>query len=397
MQRRHFLSFCASLPLTLGVPRLMAAPGTDQKLLVVFMRGAYDAASLLVPLETDFYYERRPTIAIARPGAGPHAARPLADGWGLHPALADSLLPYYQRGELAFIPFAGTDDVSRSHFETQNRIERGQGAKEAGGQNRSGFLNRLAQEMGMPAVAFTTDVPAIFQGRASVPNIALASGSAKSRLSDSHEAVIARMYQGTDLQDRVQEGMDLKRTAQQLEADNAEQMQANGKAVSVERLAGQARRIASFMQDRYNLGFVDVGGWDTHVGQGAGQGSLANKLRQLGQALDAYAQAMGTAWRNTTVVVVSEFGRTFAENGTRGTDHGHGTVYWVMGGQVRGGRLAGEQIVLSPQTLFQQRDYPVLSEYRAIFAGLFSRLYGLDEKRLARIFPGVKPLDLKLI
>ncbi|MNT44374.1 hypothetical protein D3C72_1808990 [compost metagenome] len=157
------------------------------------------------------------------------------------------------------------------------------------------------------------------------------------------------------------------------------------------------RRIARFMTDRYNLGFVDVGGWDTHVGQGAASGGLANRLGQLGRALAAYADAMGPAWRQTTVVVISEFGRTFRENGNKGTDHGHGTVYWVMGGNVQGGRIAGRQVAVKRDTLFQDRDYPVLNEYRAVFAGLFSRLYGLDKARLAQVFPGVAPLDLKLV
>jgi len=151
------------------------------------------------------------------------------------------------------------------------------------------------------------------------------------------------------------------------------------------------------MSDRYNLGFVDVGGWDTHVGQGAATGMLANRLGQLGRALAAYADAMGPAWKQATVVVISEFGRTFRENGNKGTDHGHGTVYWVLGGNVQGGRIAGRQVKVAQNTLFQDRDYPVLNEYRALFAGLFSRLYGLDKARLAQIFPGIAPLDLKLV
>jgi uncharacterized protein (DUF1501 family) len=117
----------------------------------------------------------------------------------------------------------------------------------------------------------------------------------------------------------------------------------------------------------------------------------------LGRALAAYADAMGPAGRQTTVVVISEFGRTFRENGNKGTDHGHGTVYWVMGGNVRGGRIAGRQVAVKRDTLFQDRDYPVLNEYRSVFAGLFARLYGLDGTRLARVFPGVSPVDLKLV
>ncbi len=96
---------------------------------------------------------------------------------------------------------------------------------------------------------------------------------------------------------------------------------------------------------------------------------------------------MGPAWEKTTVVVVSEFGRTFRENGSRGTDHGHGTVYWVAGGAVRGGRICGEQVAVEAGTLNQNRDYPVRNEYRAMLGGIFRRLYGLDEARLARYSP----------
>jgi uncharacterized protein (DUF1501 family) len=151
------------------------------------------------------------------------------------------------------------------------------------------------------------------------------------------------------------------------------------------------------MQGEYRLGFVDVGGWDTHVGEGGAAGYLATRLDELGRGLGAFAQAMGAAWRDTVVVVISEFGRTFRENGNRGTDHGHGTVYWVLGGDVRGGRVAGEQLRVSRDTLFQDRDYPVLNEYRAVLGGLFARLYGLDAAEISKIFPEAKPRDLALL
>lgn len=398
MNRRRLLHMMAAAPLILGASRLYAAPAASgNRLLVVFMRGAYDAASLLVPTTSDFYYESRPNIAIARPGSGDGAALPLADGWGLHPALADSLLPFYQKKQLAFVPFAGTDDLSRSHFETQNSIELGRGAGKSGNY-RSGFLNRLTTALNGPLAqpaAFTSDVPQILRGDARVPNIDLAGASRKSQLSEDDNRAIAAMYRHTELNASVAEGQRIQSATRQ--DMDAEMQAANGNAVSTDRLEKEVRRIARFMTDRYNLGFVDVGGWDTHVSQGAAQGALAGRLGQLGRALAAYADAMGAAWQQTTVVVISEFGRTFRENGNKGTDHGHGTVYWVMGGNVRGGRIAGKQVAVGHDTLFQDRDYPVLNEYRAVFAGLFARLYGLDKARLAQVFPGVAPVDLKLV
>jgi len=97
------------------------------------------------------------------------------------------------------------------------------------------------------------------------------------------------------------------------------------------------------------------------------------------------------------VVVISEFGRTFHENGDKGTDHGHGSVYWVLGGKVNGGRMLGQQVALSPATLNQNRDYPVINEYRAMLGGLFQRVYGLDARRMTAVFPGAAPQDLRLV
>ena len=141
MQRRHLLvNAMAALPLASGTVRLMAAsPGTP-RVLLIFLRGAYDAASLLVPVSSSFYYEQRPNIAITRPGSAADAAIPLNAEWGLHPALIDTMLPLFERRQLAFVPFAGTDDTSRSHFETQDSIELGQ---PLGGSRdfQSGFMN----------------------------------------------------------------------------------------------------------------------------------------------------------------------------------------------------------------------------------------------------------------
>jgi uncharacterized protein (DUF1501 family) len=127
MRRRDLLTAAAfAAPLAVA-GRLIAAPRTGPRLLVVFLRGAYDATNVIVPVSSDFYYASRPTLAIARPDpANPGAALPLTHDWGLHPALAPTILPLWQKGQAAFVPFAGTDDLSRSHFETQDTVELGQ-------------------------------------------------------------------------------------------------------------------------------------------------------------------------------------------------------------------------------------------------------------------------------
>ncbi len=214
----------------------------------------------------------RPTLGIARPDVGnPNSALPLGAEWGLHPVLRDSILPLWGRREVAFVPFAGTsDDLTRSHFETQDTIELGQSA--SGSRDyRSGFMTA-----------------------------------------------------------------------------------ANRGAVSPRGFELSARRIGRLMREQFNLGFVDVGGWDTHVNQGAATGYLADRLGELGRALAGFSEEIGPAgWRDAVVVVISEFGRTFRENGDRGTDHGHGSVYWVMGGGINGGRILGEQVKVDQASLFR--------------------------------------------
>jgi uncharacterized protein (DUF1501 family) len=396
MNRRDLIkAFAATAPLTVA-GRVWAAPATDARLLVVFLRGAYDAANVVIPIGSDFYYQSRPTLALARPNpADPNAALPLNADWGLHPALKDTIYPLYQKGQLAFIPFAGTDDVSRSHFETQDTIELGQAA---GGSRdyRSGFMSRLAAELTrVKPIAFTDQLPLIFRGQKQIPNIGIAS-VAKPGVDDRQANLIREMYAQTDLAATVTEGF---RVRDDVYRSVSEEMQAaNRGAVSPRGFELSARRIGRLMREQYNLGFVDVGGWDTHVNQGATTGYLADRIGELGRGLGGFSEEVGPAtWRDTVVVVISEFGRTFRENGDRGTDHGHGSVYWVLGGGINGGRIAGEQVKVEQATLFQNRDYPVLTDYRAMFAGLAQKMYGLQPQSIQRVFGSTKPADLALV
>ena len=395
MERRAALKGLTLAPLALvRAGALFAAPQASAKLLVVFLRGGYDCASLLVPTSSAFYYEARPNIAIARPGPDLNAALALDADWGLHPALRASLLPLYEKKQLTFVPFIGTDDLSRSHFETQDSMELGQPLE--GARNfQSGFLNRLVGALaGSPAISFTDQLPLVFRGDSTVPNMALRS-LAKPNVDVRQGAIIKGMYEGTPLSAAVNEGFTVRDAVMQ---DMAAEMEAASRnAISTRGFELEARRIARLMVDRFSIGFVDVGGWDTHVGQGGAAGYLAGRLEELGRGLATFAEALGPMWSNTVVVVMSEFGRTFRENGNRGTDHGHGSVFWVLGGAVKGGTIAGEQQRVERRTLFQDRDYPVLNEYRAVLGGLLARLYGLDAERLQHVFPGLKPRDLGLV
>jgi uncharacterized protein (DUF1501 family) len=394
-KRRDLLKFAAAAPFALTPSRLLAAGEGSARLLIVFLRGGYDAASVLVPMGSSSYYEARPNIAIPAPGTASEAAIRLDSDWSLHPALARSLLPLYEKGELAFIAFAGTDHLSRSHFETQDVIERGQ-PDDGKRIYDSGFLNRLASILAgrSQPIAFTDRLPLAFRGEVQIANVALRQFR-KPAIDPVQTAVIANMYQNTSLASAVNEGFSLRDgVAHEL---SSEMEAASRNAISARGFELEARRIARLMRGKFNIGFVDVGGWDTHVGQGAAAGYLATRLEELGRGLSAFASEMGNAWRDTAVVVLSEFGRTFRENGSRGTDHGHGTVYWVAGGGVRGARVAGEQVAVQQSTLHQNRDYAVLNEYRAVLGALFTRMYGFSSVQRERVFAGVQPKDLQLL
>ncbi len=389
MDRRTLLkSALYSAPLfTAG--KLYAAPISGPRLLVVFLRGAYDAANILVPVNSSFYYESRPNIAIKK-----EAVLALDSDWGLHPALKDTILPLWQQKEIAFVPFAGTDDTSRSHFETQDTIELGQPV--GGSRNyQSGFMSRTAQVLsGTKPISFTTQLPLTFRGGGAVPNIAL-NFAGKPAVGERNAALIQAMYQGQDLAPAVTQGFQVQ--SEVYDTFSNEMMAANRNAVTTRGFELSAQRIGVLMQDKFNLGFVDVGGWDTHVNQGGEQGYLSNRIGELGRGLVALKTALGPQWKDTLVVVVSEFGRTFRENGNRGTDHGHGSVYWVLGGSVRGGRVAGPQVAVGQASLFQDRDLPVLTDYRALIGGVLGKSYGLRQAQLTEIFPQATPADLALV
>lgn len=407
INRRLFLQALAASSLPVVSSRVLAASSPKQpRFLFVFLRGGYDAASLLIPMSSAFYGEVRPNIGINRSGTDANSAISLTADWGLHPALRDNIYPLYSKGQALFIPFSGTDDLSRSHFETQDSIELGQplvGHRELG----NGFLNRLATVLNkdsnkFSAMSFTDQLPLIMQGSMQIANAGV-KNVGKSALDARQSQLIASMYRGQTLSKQVDDGfatreqINQQMQAMQSEDKYMEMTDGNRSAISTKGFALEARRIGKLMQQQYALGFVDVGGWDTHVNQGSANGNLATRFKELGDGLSAFASEMGSGWDNTVVVVVSEFGRTFRENGNRGTDHGHGTVYWVLGGAVQGGRVAGEQIAVEQKTLLQNRDFPVLNEYRSTLAGLFTRMYGLSPTQLNYVFAGVKAKDLALV
>ncbi len=400
INRRRLLALGGAALVSAGVTgRLFAAPPAGPRFLLVFLRGGYDSSNLLVPYSSSYYYEARPNIAIARPDTASNtSALALNADWALAPAVRDTIGAMYLARQAAFIPFAGTDDLSRSHFETQDSIELGQPSH--GARNfRSGFLGRLSDTLlgssaGVSSISFTDALPLAFEGASTVPNLSL-KNVGKPPFDERQARILSDMYTGHHLETAVRDGLELR---QEVALQMAQEMAAaNRGAINSKGFELEAERMGRLMRDKYRIGFIDVGGWDTHVGEGSAEGSLAGKLASLGRGLQVFSQTLGAEWNNTVVVVLSEFGRTFRENGNRGTDHGHGTVYWVLGGAINGGIIAGEQQSVSRRTLLEDRDYPVLNDYRAILGGLYRSLWGLSADQCARIFPKASPLDLKLV
>jgi len=398
MKRRDFMRAAVPGALALLNAKLWAAGPGDAKLLVVMLRGAYDGASLLVPYSSEFYYRSRPGIAVPRPDSGgPDSGVALDADWALNPVVKDSLHAMYAAKQALFIPFSGSEDLSRSHFQAQDLMELGQGSGAL--DYSSGYLNRLVEALagGAPAgISFTNNLTPVFKGAIPVPNISLR-GNMQNNLPPRQSELIAALYEGTALSGMATAGIETRKMVSgELMTEMTESSRGAGPARAFE---SRARAMAKLMRDRsaYSIGFADVGGWDTHVDQGSAQGALAANLAGLSSGLAVYAREMGALWKSTVVVVMSEFGRTFRENGNRGTDHGHGNTLWVLGGGIAGGRIAGRQIAVSEASLFQNRDFPVLNDYRSVLADLFARMYGLGGEALGRVLPGAKAEDYGFI
>ncbi len=317
MNRRDLLKSGVVAASLVTAGRAFAVPAAHHRLLVVFLRGAYDAANIVIPTGSDFYYASRPTIAVAKPNpADAASALPLDTDWALHPALKSSIYPLWQKRQVAFVPFAGTDDLTRSHFETQDTIELGQPLQ--GSRNYdSGFMSRLAGAMNgqVEPIAFTD------RGSADLPR---RRSGAEHRHPGARQAGSGRPPGAADPADVPRHqppgfgGRGLQGRRRGLPPLASEMTAANRGAISAKGFELSARRIARLMRDEFNLAFVDVGGWDTHVNEGGGQGYLANRIGELGAGLAGFADEIGpAAWHDTTVVVISEFGRTFRENGDR--------------------------------------------------------------------------------
>jgi uncharacterized protein (DUF1501 family) len=385
----------AAVPPAFLARAVHAAAETGKVLVAVFQRGAVDGLSMVPPYGDAGYRPARPSLALAPPRRGDRDAALDLDGFfALHPALAP-LVPLWESKALAVVHACGSPDASRSHFDAQDYMETGTpGVKST----PDGWLARLGGAL-PPAttpfrsVALGPRLPRALHGDPAALALrslarfevrAAAPAAAQRGFESLYREGVHDLLHGT--------GRETFEAVRLLRAAGAAGLPpAHGARYPRGRLGESLRQIAQLVRAGVGLriAFTDVEGWDTHVAQGAERGQLATRLAELGAALAAFAQDLGDRMADVVVLTMSEFGRTVAENGSRGTDHGHATAMLVLGGGVRGGRVLGRWPGLAAEQRFEGRDLALTTDFRALFHEVATRHLGVPAG--AELFPGWRP------
>jgi len=375
---------------------VMASPlpaGAKRKILVVlFQRGAMDGLNAVIPYADPTYYRMRPTIAIPQPRRGELQTALDLDGFfALHPSLAP-LDPLFKQRQLAIVHASGSPDATRSHFDAQDYMESGTPGRKS---TEDGWLNRALQmeqvEDATPfrAVAMGTNLPRALKG--SAPAVALPDVRQFQMMAASPivEGGFEAIYAQTVDQALRGVGQETFEAIDMLRKANPQRYQPENRATYPQGRFGQSLlQVAQLIKAGIGLevAFLDSGGWDHHVNEGGVQGQLSNLLRDLGQGLAAFHRDLGERMADIVLVTMSEFGRTAAENGNRGTDHGHANCMFILGGDVAGGKVHGEWPGLGPDELYEGRDLAVTTDFRAVLSELLARHLG--NTALSAVFPG---------
>ena len=421
------------MPHVWAQPAPAGARRADQgRLVVVLLRGAYDGLSAFVPYTDASYYSYRPNIAIATPDGSNRTAIQLDNTFALHPALSP-LLPLWQQGVLSFVPAAGLPAPNRSHFAAQYEMEIAQAGKSSAA---AGWLNKVADVAGDHGSASTSASaigvgeanPAILAGSAAVKLIPRGQAAEKTGVlaNEKTRQALMDLYAGNDkvseafrqgAGSRLQSAQELSTeraaadgrramAAQEMamqdhrldrdgtpattQAQNAQMVAASNGASDPVGLQLDAQHLGTLMRIDRNLriGFLSAGGWDTHANQGNANGQLANNLGNLSRGIAQLRQDFSEP--GDVIVVMSEFGRTAVENGTRGTDHGFGNAMWLIGNRVNGGRWHGQWTGLTRGNLNEARDLPAHHDYRAVLAQVLRSSFAMSDSALANVLPGAR-------
>jgi uncharacterized protein (DUF1501 family) len=394
IDRRTLLTTSAKLTLLAPFARIAhAVADTEARFVLVILRGGLDGLAAVPPYGEPQYANLRGDLALGAPG-GTDGVLDLDGTFGLHPALTNMHTMFKAR-ELSVLHAVATPYRERSHFDGQNVLENGGATPNA---STNGWLNRALQALEQqgnprPAVALAESVPLVLRGEFAV------NAWAPSRLPDTDEDTLARvraMYEATDplLAERLSAALG----ARELVGDQATDQRMGGRGAQQvgPLVTAAARFLASETGPR--VAVIDVGGWDTHANQGGAQGALALRLRGLDTGLAMLKTELGTVWQHTNVLIVTEFGRTVAVNGTRGTDHGTAGCAFLAGGAVAGGRVIADWPGLASRDLHENRDLRATIDMRAVFKGVLADQFALGEAALEEsVFPdsaAVAPLEL---
>lgn len=399
LSRRRVLAGSGALFAWAHMPRLaFAADGRDPRLVVIILRGALDGLAAVGPVGDPNYARLHGDLALAATGS--HGGLPLDSFFVLHPAMSH-FARYFRAGQAAIIHAVATNYRDRSHFDGQDVLESGLPGV---GSLASGWLNRALQALPQGekiararALGIGVATPLILRGAAPVLGWA---PQGVPGAADDLTARVLDLYQHRDktLFSALSRGIDTDRLAQRggLTAEAAKPRGGPNSIPGMRQAAeGAARLMASDEGPR--IAALAFDGWDTHANEGGPTGRLAQLLSGLDGAFAAFETGLGARWKNTAIVAVTEFGRTARINGTIGTDHGTGTMAFLAGGAIRGGRVIADWPGLSEADLYQNRDLKPTTDLRSVFKGLLADQFGLSAKVLGdRIFPdsaGVRPMQ----
>ena len=404
IQRRDFLRGAGAGFAWLSLPGFESRRGHEREpartLVVLYLRGGIDALNVVVPYRDERYYELRPTLAIP-----PDDAIALNGKFGLHPSLR-ALEPFWRDERLAPILNVGSPHPTRSHFDAQDFMEyAAPGDKTV----KDGWLNRFlrlaepsaedVEEAGLRALAMQGLLPRSLRGDYSVLAVPTRSVLADEEMTDtfqqvyggasSHDEMVARdepvLATGATTLEALRRFREITADAEESATTSypGSKLGRNLRTLSHVIRTGQGLEVAA----------MDLGGWDTHANQGGITGTMPDLLQDLGDSLAAFMTDLGKALERTLIVTMSEFGRTCAENGNFGTDHGHGGIMLLMGAGVRGGRLHGKWRGLDPGALYEGRDLEVTTDFRDVFREVLRSHLGFDTPR--DFFPGYRSSRVK--
>ena len=393
LPRRAFLGGVGAAALAAGMPRAVLADApTDKRFVLIILRGAMDGMSVVPPYGDRNYAGLREAIAIAKPGET-DGAIDLNGFFGLHPALAD-IAPWYKEGALLPIQAVASPYRDRSHFDGQDMLENGTLSPR---NTDSGWLNRALTAMGggdrRIGLAVGQSIPLVLRGPTQVTSWA---PTKMPEANDGFLTLVQALYRNDKrLSAALADGIRATAAADQAMSAGSppmakDDMGGDEKPNAYKAQKALAEATGKMLADPNGprIAAFDAQGWDTHAGQGAAKGRLANALGGLSASLVSLRETLGPAWRDTVVLMATEFGRTAHANGTNGTDHGTGTATLLAGGAVAGGKVLGEWPGLAETQLYQGRDLMPTTDLRAVIKTVLYEHLRVPRDRLENaVFP----------